>query len=174
MTEPANIVSTVKALFSDATLLLKQEAALARAETEEKLAEAGVGIAAIAAGAIIGLVALLVLTTALVAALAELIDGFADGYGAALAALIVGVIYAIIAFIAIKSGQEKLSARNLRPDRTIHSLRESTETIMEATEDRHARPVDATGRPTAPVRTAPAAAPATTPGGATTTPRRGV
>ena len=151
MTEPANIVSTVKALFSDATLLLKQEAALARAETEEKIAEAGIGIAAIAAGAIIGLVSLLVLTTALVAALAELIDGFADGYGAALAALIVGVVYAIIAFIAIKSGQEKLSARNLRPDRTIHSVRESAETIMEATEE---RPVAQR-----PVTTAPAPAP---------------
>ena len=136
MTEPANIVSTIKALFSDATLLLKQEAALARAETEEKIAEAGVGIASIAAGAIIGLVSLLVLTTALVAALAELIDGAAEGYGAALAALIVGIAYAVVAFIAIKSGQEKLSARNLRPDRTIHSVRESAETIREAAEDR--------------------------------------
>ena len=138
MTEPANIVSTVKALFSDATLLLKQEAALARAETEEKIAEAGVGVAAIAAGAIIGLVSLIVLTQALVVALADLLENFIgdDGIAAALAALIVGIVYAIVAFIAIKSGQEKLSARNLRPDRTIHSVRESAETIREATDDR--------------------------------------
>ena len=154
MSEPANIVSTVKALFSDATLLLKQEAALARAETEEKIAEAGVGIAAIAAGAIIALVSLIVLTQALVIALADLLENAIgdDGIAGALAALIVGVVYAIIAFIAIKSGQEKLSARNLRPDRTIHSVRESAETIMEATED---RPVT-----TRPVTTAPAPAPA--------------
>ena len=134
MSEPANIVATIKALFSDATLLLKQEAALARAETEEKLAEAGTGIAAIAAGAIIGLVSLLVLTTALIAAMAGAFQnlGVDEGFATALASLIVGVIFAIIAFVAIKSGQEKLSARNLRPTRTIHSVRESAETIREA------------------------------------------
>ena len=132
MSEPANIVATIKALFDDGILLVKQETALARAETEEKLKEAGVGIASIAAGAIIGLVSLLVLTTALVAALAELLEGMAEGYGAALAALIVGIVYAIIAFICVKGGQEKLSAENLKPHRTIHSVRESAETIREA------------------------------------------
>lgn len=134
MSETQNIVTTVKALVSDATLLLKQEAALARAETEEKIQEAGIGIAAIAAGAIIGLVALMVLTTALVAALANVFEnmGLEEGFATAVASLIVGVVYAIIAFVAIKSGQEKLSASNLRPDRTIHSVRESAETIREA------------------------------------------
>ena len=134
MSEPANIVATIKALISDATLLLKQEAALARAETEEKIEQAGIGLAAIAAGAIIGLVALMVLTTALVAALAAVFDnlGADEGFATALASLLVGVVYAIIAFVAIKSGQEKLSARNLRPTRTIHSVRESAETIREA------------------------------------------
>ena len=134
MSETQNIVTTVKALVSDATLLLKQEAALARAETEEKIEQAAVGIAAIAAGAIIGLVALMVLTTALVAALANVLDnlGIDEGFATALASLIVGIVYAIIAFVAIKSGQEKLSASNLRPDRTIHSVRESAETIREA------------------------------------------
>ena len=134
MSETQNIVTTVKALVSDATLLLKQEAALARAETEEKIQEAGIGIAAIAAGAIIGLVALMVLTTALVAALANVFEnmGLEEGFATAVASLIVGVVYAIIAFVAIKSGQEKLSAHNLRPDRTIHSVRESAETIREA------------------------------------------
>lgn len=134
MSEPANIVATIKALISDATLLLKQEAALARAETEEKIEQAGIGVAAIAAGAIIGLVALMVLTQALVIALGDLLENVMDdGVAAALASLIVGVVYAIIAFVAIKSGQEKLSARNLRPTRTIHSVRESAETIREAT-----------------------------------------
>lgn len=134
MSEPANIVTTIKALISDATLLLKQEAALARAETEEKIEQAGIGVAAIAAGAIIGLVALMVLTQALVIALGDLLENVMDdGVAAALASLIVGVVYAIIAFVAIKSGQEKLSARNLRPTRTIHSVRESAETIREAT-----------------------------------------
>ena len=132
MSEPANIIATVKALFNDSTLLVKQEMALARAEMEEKVSEAGTGIAAIAAGALIGLVALLVLVTALVAALGAALEPAVGEWAASLAALIVGGILAIIAFVCIKSGEDKLKASNLRPDRTIHSVRESAETIREA------------------------------------------
>lgn len=125
MSTTSTVVETVKELVADATLLVRQEISLARAETEEKFEQVQTGVAAFAAGMLLAFVSLVVLAQALVVALSNIMPP-------SIAALLVGVILAGIAFIAVKSGSEQLKAKNLKPRRTIQSVRESAETIREA------------------------------------------
>ena len=123
----ANMVDTVRALVNDASLLVRQEVQLAKAEASEKVEEATTGIAAIVASGVIALVALLVLVQALVVALTNWLD-----IPASLSSLLVGVALAIVAFIVFSTGKAKLSSENLKPKRTIQSVREDVHTIREA------------------------------------------
>ncbi|EFL88626.1 phage holin family protein [Ahrensia sp. R2A130] len=120
-----NITDTVRALVSDATLLVKQEVSLAKAEAEEKFEQVQTGLIAIVSGLLIAFVALLVLVEALVVALANIMPP-------SLAALLVGVILAVVAFFAVKKGQDNLSVKNLKPRRTMNAVREDAETLKEA------------------------------------------
>ena len=123
----ANMVDTVRALVNDASLLVRQEVQLAKAEASEKVEEATTGIAAIVAAGVIALVAMLVLVQALVVALTNWL-----GIAPSLASLIVGVALAIIAYAVFATGKSKLSSENLKPTRTLHSVREDVHTIREA------------------------------------------
>ena len=122
MTTTTNIADTVRALFSDATLLVKQEVALAKAEANEKMGQVQTGVIGIVSAMFIAFVALIVLVQALIGALAKL-----DFLDVTTASLLVGIVLAIIAFIAFKTGQKSLE--DLRPDRTINSVREDARTI---------------------------------------------
>lgn len=112
---------SLKELFTDlstnVSTLFRKEIELARAETSEKISQAGTAIGSIAAGGILALSALLVLLQALVIAIAEL------GVPPALSALIVGAAIAAIAYALIHKGTNDLKARSLAPNRTIDSLR---------------------------------------------------
>lgn len=121
----ANIVDTVRALFEDGTLLLRQEVKLAKAEAEEKIEQVQYGVIEIGAAALIAMVALFVLAQAVVQALANLMPP-------SLAALLVGVVLAICAYVSFSRGQQNLTARNLTKSRTAQSIREDIETIKEA------------------------------------------
>jgi uncharacterized membrane protein len=125
MTSNSNIIDTVKALVSDATLLMQQEARLARAEVGEKVEQVQLGIIAIVSGLLLAFCALLVLLQALVVALANIMP-------ASLAALLVGVVLAVIAYVSVKAGSDQLKTSNLMPNRTINSVRDSAETIKDA------------------------------------------
>ena len=119
---------SLKELFSDlthsVTTLFRKEIELARAETSEKVSQAGGAAGAIAAGGILALAALIVLLGALVAALDELMPP-------ALAALIVGGIVAIIAFALIYKGINDLKASSLAPTRTVEALRRDAHMVKE-------------------------------------------
>ena len=123
---------SLKELLSDltqsVTTLFRKEIELARAETSEKLSQAGVAAGAIAAGGVLALAALIVLLQALVIALTEL------GLAPALSALIVGGVVAIIAFALIYKGMNDLKASNLAPTRTVESLRRDAHMIKEQTQ----------------------------------------
>jgi len=121
----ANITDTVRALVSDATLLVKQEVSLARAEAEEKFDQVQTGLIAVVSGLLIAFVALIVLVQALVVALGNFMPQ-------SVAALLVGVVLAIIAFVAVKTGQDNLSPKNLKPRRTLNAVRQDAETLKEA------------------------------------------
>ncbi|MFD0916499.1 phage holin family protein [Pseudahrensia aquimaris] len=126
MTKNLNtMVETVRELFQDSTLLVRQEIQLAKAEAAEKAEQVKLGVAEIAAGGIIALVALIVLTQALVVALANFMPG-------SLAALLVGVSLALVAWLCISRGQRNLSSENLAPRRTTRSVRETANRVTEA------------------------------------------
>ena len=120
---------SLKELFADlthsVTTLFRKEIELARAETSEKLSQAGVAAGSIAAGGILGLAALIVLLQALVIALTEL------GLAPALSALIVGGVVAIIAFALLYKGMNDLKASSLAPTRTVEALRRDAHMIKE-------------------------------------------
>jgi drug/metabolite transporter (DMT)-like permease len=120
---------SLRELFSDltqsVTTLFRKEIELARAETSEKLSQAGVAAGALAAGGILALAALMVLLQALVIALAEL------GLAPALSALIVGGVVAIIAFALIYKGMNDLKASSLAPTRTVEALRRDAHMVKE-------------------------------------------
>ena len=125
MTTSSNIVETFRALFSDATLLVRQEINLAKAEAEEKLEQVQTGLVAIGASLVIALVALLVLVQALVVALGNVMPP-------ALAALLVGLLLASIAFFTMLTAKKNLKPKNLAPRRTVNSVRDTAESIKEA------------------------------------------
>ena len=120
---------SLKELFGDltqsVTTLFRKEIELARAETSEKMSQAGVAAGAIAGGGVLALAALIVLLQALVIALSEL------GVAPALAALIVGGVVAIIAFALIYKGVNDLKASNLTPTRTVEALRRDAHMVKE-------------------------------------------
>jgi drug/metabolite transporter (DMT)-like permease len=120
---------SVKELLGDltqsVTTLFRKEIELARAETSEKISQAGVAAGAIAGGGILALAALIVLLQALVIALTEL------GLAPALAALIVGGVVAIVAFALIYKGINDLKASNLAPTRTVEALRRDAHMVKE-------------------------------------------
>jgi drug/metabolite transporter (DMT)-like permease len=112
-------------LTQSVTTLFRKEIELARAETSEKLSQAGVAAGAIAAGGVLALAALIILLQALVIALSEL------GLAPALSALIVGGVVAIIAFALIYKGVNDLKASNLAPTRTVEALRRDAHMVKE-------------------------------------------
>lgn len=119
---------SIGTLFADLlngfSTLMRQELRLAQAEGSEKLTRAAVSLIAIVGGLLVAICALLILLQAVVIALAHYVPP-------AVASLIVGGVVAVIAFLMIWQGQRNLSAEKLAPTRTMRSLREDKEMVME-------------------------------------------
>lgn len=111
---------SLRGLFSELgdeiSTLFRQEIALARAETGEKVAQARSGATQMAVGAVLAFAGLFVLLMAGVYALSDIMH---PGW----AALIVGAAAALIGYAVLKSGSNNLKARNLVPERTTESLK---------------------------------------------------
>jgi hypothetical protein len=104
-------------LARDASMLVRQEVALAKAEIAQGLAGMGVGAAMIVAGGMVALMGVGFLLLAAVYALSLVVEPW-------LAALIVGgtviVLGAGLAFL----GKSKLGAQSLVPTRTLRTLKD--------------------------------------------------
>lgn len=111
----------ISGLFADLARetgnLARKEIELAKAEMSEKAGEAVGGIAMIAIGALVALAGLLALLAAAILGLATQVEPW-------LAAVIVGGVVLLIGLIMAMIGKSRLSARNLRPRRTMKSLQE--------------------------------------------------
>ena len=116
-TEERSLKDLVAELGGSIAMLFRREIQLARAETSEKLGQAGTAVASIAAGGILALAALLVLLQALVVAIAE------AGLPPAVAAAIVGAVVAVIAYVLVHKGMRDLKASHLAPSRTLDALK---------------------------------------------------
>ena len=118
--ESRSFRSLFSELATEISTLFRQEIALARAETSDKVSQARSGVVWLAVGAVIALAGLIVLLDAAVYGLAEVM---APGW----AALIVGGVAVLIGLIAIGSGRSHLKARNMMPRRTAESLRKDAD-----------------------------------------------
>jgi len=122
--EDRSVGGLLSDLANGLATLVRQELRLAQAEGSEKISNAVIGVAAILGGLLIAACSLLILLQALVIALANHMPDW-------LAALVVGIAVAIVAFIAIWQGRRNLSMEKLAPRRTMRTVRESTEMVME-------------------------------------------
>jgi len=111
----------VAALLSDlageTSLLVRQEIALLKAELNAKLARAGLGAGAIAAGGLIAFSGWLALVAAAIIGLSYVLAPW-------LSALIIGVFVIAIGAALVLFGKSRLNAEALVPRRTLNSLRE--------------------------------------------------
>lgn len=116
----ASFGSLISNLTQQVTSLVRKEIELAKAELSEKTSQATRGIASIAMAGAVLMSGFLVLLAAAVYGLNTVLPPETTPW---LSALIVGVIVVIIGFIMLKSGQNKLKTQNLRPDRTMASVK---------------------------------------------------
>jgi hypothetical protein len=119
-----SLSSLLRDLITEISELMRQEFRLARAETTAKLARAQTALIAMAAGLLFGFCAVLVLLEAAVAGLTEVMPPWA-------AALVVAGVTAVLAFACFMIGQRMLAPTNLVPERTIESLRQDRDMVME-------------------------------------------
>ena len=120
----APLTTLLRELVIEIAELIRQELRLARAETAEKLGRAQHAMIALAAGLLLAFCALLILLQALVVALAEVMPPWA-------ASLLVGGAVAVAAFVLLRHAQKAMSPANLVPERTLDSLRQDREMVME-------------------------------------------
>jgi hypothetical protein len=119
---------TLSELFSDlsrdARILVRQEVELAKIELKEKGAEVGKDIGMVVAGGAVAYAGLLLLMATFVLTLARFMPLW-------LSALIVSVIVLGTGVLLIQQGQSSLKARNLKPRRTVETLKETKEWAQE-------------------------------------------
>jgi drug/metabolite transporter (DMT)-like permease len=123
--EERSLRDLVADLGSSITTLFRKEIQLARAETSEKISQAGGAVAVIAAGGALALGALIVLLEAVVIAIAD------AGLPPAAAAAIVGVVVAVLAYVLIHMGIRNLRASQLVPSRTVDALKRDAQVAEE-------------------------------------------
>jgi hypothetical protein len=111
----------VTALLSDLAnetgTLVSQEIALFKAELQQKLARAGIGAGALAAGGMIAFSGWLALLAAAILGLSNVLAPW-------LSALIIGILVVALGAGLLLYGKTRLNADALVPRRTLNSLRE--------------------------------------------------
>ncbi|MBE0402448.1 hypothetical protein CZ787_08310 [Halomonas citrativorans] len=124
----SSVGSLLATVMQEITSLVRNEAELAKAEVSEKTHQAMISLAAIAVAGVVLLGGFLTLLAALVFMLNEVLPPDMTPW---LSAIIVGVVVSVIGIVMLKSGLAKLQARNLVPDRTLHSLKTDRELARE-------------------------------------------
>lgn len=123
--ESQPLVEIVSRLSNDLQLLAREEAALAKREIGEKLSQAKPHAASLVLGVVVAAGGGLALVAAAVLALSLVLAAW-------LAALIVGVTLLGVGALLIGSGKAKLSRINLKPERTLESMRKDVAAIKRA------------------------------------------
>ena len=120
----SSLRTLLKELIDEVSQLIRQEFRLAQAESAEKIGQVQSGLISIVAGLLLAFAALLILLQALVITLANVVAPW-------LASVIVGVVVAATSFVFVKQGQSSLKVVNLLPARTVKSVRDDKDMVME-------------------------------------------
>ena len=118
--EGSSFGTLISNLTHEVTALVRNEVELTKAEMSEKASQVGTGVGAVATAGAVLMCGFLVLLAAAVFGLNTVLPPETTPW---LSALIVGGIVVIIGFIMLQSGKKKLQATNLKPNRTIASVR---------------------------------------------------
>lgn len=126
--QPRSLVRLFSDLWHETSALFRAETELAKAELSEKISQIQAAIIALAVGAVILFAAILVLLDAAVNALALVLP---PEHAAWLSPLIIGAVVGIIGLIALAKGRRDLETSELKPSRTLHSLRRDSQLARE-------------------------------------------
>lgn len=126
--EGRTLVGLFSDLWRETSTLVHEEAALAKAEISEKVSQIGTGAAAIGVGGAILFAGFIVLLFAAVGAIELLMQ---TEHAIWIAPLIVGLVVMIIGYIALNRGRKELKAQNLKPERTMESLRRDGQLVKD-------------------------------------------
>lgn len=127
-TERTSLPQLVTGLGRDTARLVQQEIALAKAELRQTVATYLRGLAFVAAGGALALVAAFVLLDALVRGLTALLAlGLSVAVAVWLAPLIVALVFGSIGVAVILRGRKVVDRAHLTPDHTVNSLKEAKE-----------------------------------------------
>jgi len=123
-----SLVGLFSDLWRDSATLIRDEAALAKTEIAEKVVEAGTGLAALAVGGAVCFAGFLLILFAAVGLVAMALP---EEYAAWLAPLIVGVVVLVVGGLLLVAGRNKLKNGNLKPSRSVRSVRRDAEVVKE-------------------------------------------
>ena len=113
-------------LTTDMSTLMRKEIELARIEIKEEVAQAGKAGGILGATAVVGHLALLLLSFAAAWGLSEIMP---EG----LAFLLVGLVYAVIAAVLYSKGRSELAKVDPTPTQTIETLKEDAQWASQLT-----------------------------------------
>lgn len=108
--------------------LVRQEAALARAEVKQTIVTTRTALTSMAGGAVVALGGFIVLLLAAVNALAMFLPPELAPW---LAPLIVGGVVLFIGWLMLRGGSARLDAEHMKPQRTLHALRRDHALVQE-------------------------------------------
>ena len=115
-------------LWRETTTLVHEEAELAKADLSEKLDQVMSGAGSIAAGGAVLFAGFLAVLVAAINGLALVLPPEDAPW---LAPLIVGVVVMVIGYALFAGGRKALKARNLKPTRSLESLRRDGRLVKE-------------------------------------------
>ncbi len=127
-TDDRSIGELIGELANESAVLVKQEVALAKKEVREEVRVAGRNVGYAVAGGAVAYVGLIAIVIALGVLLGELL-GDAEWLGL----LIVGLVVALIGYVLLKKGLDKLKAMDPAPERTLRTLKEDKEWLKKET-----------------------------------------
>ena len=123
--EERSIGELFSQLSHDLGVLVRQEAELAKTEMATKVSRFTGHAASLATGGIVAFVGMQALIAALILGLAEI------GIAPWLSALLVGALLAIMGYTMVQKGRASLKEVNLKPKRTIESLKDDVQWAKE-------------------------------------------
>jgi hypothetical protein len=117
------IVSLLKRLTDELSVLFRQEMALASAEFSRSMKTFFIGLASVTAGGAVLFAGFLVLLAAAVLGLAEWLEPWQ-------AALVVGIAVALVGVVMLLVGRKKLDPGELKPERAVRSLKRDKDVLV--------------------------------------------
>jgi len=122
------LVGLVFDLWRESASLLRDEAALAKAEISEKVSQVGGGIAALAAAGAVLFAGFLLVLLAVVGLVALALP---EEQAPWLAPLIVGLAVLVVGWFLLSAGRNKLQVEKLKPSHSMRSVRHDAQVIKE-------------------------------------------